>query len=97
MSESKLEHAYLKPLQFNISMDNLQPVLYMSPMLLTRNIYWTIIGDLFPYWYYVKICFSGDTVKGLKGYFHNFWLLKNNYRLTKNIGTAKSTELTRIF
>ena len=39
MSESKLEHAYLNPLQFNISMDNLQPVLYMFSMLLTRNIY----------------------------------------------------------
>lgn len=29
MSESKLEHAYLNPLQLNISMHNLQPVLYM--------------------------------------------------------------------
>lgn len=37
MSESKLEHAYLNPLQLNISMHNLQPVLYMSPMLLTTK------------------------------------------------------------
>lgn len=76
MSESKLEHAYLNPLQLNISMHNLQPVLYMSPMLLTTKIYWIIIGDLFLYWYYIKIWFSSDTVRGLKGYFHNFWLLK---------------------
>lgn len=78
MSESKLEHAYLNPLQLNISMHNLQPVLYMSPMLLTTKIYWIIIGDLFLYWYYIKIWFSSDTVRELKGYFHNFWLLKKN-------------------
>lgn len=55
MSESKREHPYLNPLQLNISMHNLQPVLYMSPMLLTTKIYRTIIGDLFLYWYYIKI------------------------------------------
>ena len=97
MSESKLEHAYLNLLQLNISMHNLQPVLYMSPMLLTTKIYWIIIGDLFLYWSYIKIWFSSDTVRGLKGYFHIFWLLKKTYRLTKIKGTAKSTELTRIF
>lgn len=64
MCESKRELPYLNPLQLNISMHNLQPVLYMSPMLLTTKIDWTIIGDLFLYWYFIKIWFSSDTVRG---------------------------------